>query len=307
MYEHGPFEFTHDEAGNGVPSKVNPYSWSKAASMLYIDSPSGVGFSFSSDTSDYNVNDTRTAHDLHEFLVQFLTERHAELSSVPLFIGGESYAGIYVPMFAAQVVQGNKLRHASGLHINLVGYMVGNGVTDPVFDGNALVPYAAGKGLIDQTLHHKLVTACAHNFWNASDDSACGKLLDEMDQLLSKLNIYDSLDTCYHAPSQGSSSSSPQKRTRGQGVELPHMSVGRAWPLRANVKVGPVKTWPQLFDGRRDAPPCIDDSIARTYLNRPEVKAALHARSTVEWQLCTGKCNRKRCRCCLCAACLVPA
>lgn len=29
--------------------------------------------------------------------------------------------------------------------INLRGYMVGNGVTDPVFDGNALVPFAAGE------------------------------------------------------------------------------------------------------------------------------------------------------------------
>lgn len=32
------------------------------------------------------------------------------------------------------------------------GYLVGNGVTDPEFDGNALVPFAHGMGLISDEL-----------------------------------------------------------------------------------------------------------------------------------------------------------
>ena len=32
--------------------------------------------------------------------------------------------------------------------LDLRGYLVGNGVTDPEFDGNALVPFALGKSLI---------------------------------------------------------------------------------------------------------------------------------------------------------------
>lgn len=32
------------------------------------------------------------------------------------------------------------------------GYMVGNGVADPEFDGNALVPFAHGMGLISNDL-----------------------------------------------------------------------------------------------------------------------------------------------------------
>ena len=32
------------------------------------------------------------------------------------------------------------------------GYLVGNGVTDDVFDGNALVPFAHGMGLISDDL-----------------------------------------------------------------------------------------------------------------------------------------------------------
>ena len=32
------------------------------------------------------------------------------------------------------------------------GYLIGNGVTDPVFDGNALVPFARGNSLISEGL-----------------------------------------------------------------------------------------------------------------------------------------------------------
>lgn len=33
------------------------------------------------------------------------------------------------------------------------GYLVGNGVTDDKFDGNALVPFAHGMGLISDDLY----------------------------------------------------------------------------------------------------------------------------------------------------------
>ena len=289
VYEHGPFSFTHGTGGKGVRVRENPFSWSQAASVLYIDSPSGVGFSFSTDASDYHVNDTRTAQDLHAFLVRFLSERHPELASVPLFIGGESYAGVYVPMFAREVLRGNKMRREGDPLLNLQGYMVGNGVTDPVFDGNALVPFAAGKSLIDQALNRKLHAACGGNYWNATKGSACEQALDEMDAVLAKLNIYDSLDICYHPadPATGF-----RERT---GVPLPRF-FGRAWPLRANVKAGVIKTWPQLFEelrrpagARRSSPPCIDDSIAHAYLNRADVKAAFHVKPQLSWELCTAR------------------
>lgn len=67
-----------------------------------------VGFSYSEDSGDYVVDDTRTAEDLYQFLVLFLRERHPALASQEIFIAGESYAGVYVPMFAARVLKGNE-------------------------------------------------------------------------------------------------------------------------------------------------------------------------------------------------------
>jgi serine carboxypeptidase-like clade 1 len=51
---------------------------------------------------------------------------------VQFFIAGESYAGIYVPTLAQKILEGNQ---NGGLKIRLEGIMVGNGCTDPVYDG----------------------------------------------------------------------------------------------------------------------------------------------------------------------------
>ncbi|MFS7903280.1 putative carboxypeptidase C [Helianthus anomalus] len=59
---------------------------------------------------------------------------YPEYLSNPFFISGESYAGVYVPMLSYEVVKGN-------------------GVADEVFDGNAIVPFAHGMGLISDELY----------------------------------------------------------------------------------------------------------------------------------------------------------
>jgi len=47
---------------------VNQYSWVNIMSMIFIESPSGVGFSFSNDKNDYNTNDNKTAIDNYHFI-----------------------------------------------------------------------------------------------------------------------------------------------------------------------------------------------------------------------------------------------
>jgi serine carboxypeptidase-like clade 2 len=52
--ENGPFYFLP----NSTNMEVNVWSWNKNASVLYLESPPGVGFSY---TSTYNFNDTSVA------------------------------------------------------------------------------------------------------------------------------------------------------------------------------------------------------------------------------------------------------
>jgi serine carboxypeptidase-like clade 1 len=48
------------------------------------------------------------------------------------------------------------------------GYAIGNAVTDKRFDGNALVPFAAGHSLISADLHAAVAAACNGEYWNAT-------------------------------------------------------------------------------------------------------------------------------------------
>ncbi|CAO2208918.1 unnamed protein product [Urochloa humidicola] len=93
---------------NGRSLSRNPYAWNKVANMLFLDSPAGVGYSYSNNSADlYNAGDNKTAHDSYNFLVNWL-ERFPQYKHRDFYIAGESYAGHYVPQLSQLVYQKNK-------------------------------------------------------------------------------------------------------------------------------------------------------------------------------------------------------
>ncbi|GBF96984.1 serine carboxypeptidase-like [Raphidocelis subcapitata] len=198
LYEHGPFNFQFtDESYSRLRLTANPFAWNKAATVVFLDSPAGVGLSYSETPGDYVTNDTQTAADTEVFLRRFF-ERYPELREQDFYITGESYAGIYVPNAVRAVVEGNRKGREPA--INIQGYLVGNGCTDAEFDGNALPPFAAGKSLISQRMYSKLDRDCDGNYWKARDDGDCAARLADIQEDLSALNIYDILEPCRHGP-----------------------------------------------------------------------------------------------------------
>ncbi len=89
MSEFGPFFPNPDGSLSLVP---NAYSWTQMANIIYIEQPSGVGNSYSTDTSDYVVGDERAAEDVYHFLLAFV-ERYPQYAGRPLYLSGESYGG----------------------------------------------------------------------------------------------------------------------------------------------------------------------------------------------------------------------
>lgn len=72
--------------------------------MLFLESPAGVGFSYSNTSSDYNKSgDQRTAEDAFVFLINWI-ERFPEYKRRAFYISGESYAGHYVPQLATAIL-----------------------------------------------------------------------------------------------------------------------------------------------------------------------------------------------------------
>lgn len=55
----------------------------------------------------------------------------------------------------------------------LQGYLIGNGVTDDEYDGNAYLPFAAGKSLISELQLQRAKEVCNGNFWDVKLGSRC--------------------------------------------------------------------------------------------------------------------------------------
>lgn len=72
--------------------------------MLYIEAPAGVGYSFCLDKYECtNFNDDNSAYDNLLALLYFFEEKFPERKHNPLYLSGESYAGIYVPYLAYEL------------------------------------------------------------------------------------------------------------------------------------------------------------------------------------------------------------
>ena len=92
------------------------------ANVLFLESPAGVGFSYSNTTSDYEkTGDKSTAKDSYTFLINWL-ERFPQYKTRDFFITGESYAGHYVPQLAYTILSRNN--NTNQTIINLKGIAV---------------------------------------------------------------------------------------------------------------------------------------------------------------------------------------
>lgn len=100
LQEHGPYVVESGE----YDFHPNEYSWNREANMLYIEAPANVGYSYCLNVEDcLHFNDTNSAVDNLVALLYFFEEKFPERKSNPLYLSGESYAGIYVPYLAYEI------------------------------------------------------------------------------------------------------------------------------------------------------------------------------------------------------------
>ena len=106
MYENGPYHVIEPITTSPPALYHNTFTWNNQTNMLWLESPCGVGFSYCDSAAGLRHNDTSTAGDNLAALVAFYTA-FPELYSSPLYITGESYAGVYVPTLAQAILNYN--------------------------------------------------------------------------------------------------------------------------------------------------------------------------------------------------------
>ncbi|KAM0860001.1 hypothetical protein ACQ4PT_046819 [Festuca glaucescens] len=175
MEELGPFRVMSD----GKTLYLNPYSWNHVANVLFLESPAGVGYSYSNTTADYSSSgDSRTAEDTYVFLANWM-ERFPEYKGREFYITGESYAGHYVPQLAHAI-----LRHASP-SINLKGIMIGNAVINDWTDNKGTYDFFWTHALISDETVDGVNRNC-----NFTAGAASNKLCDEAYRAVGESVVY---------------------------------------------------------------------------------------------------------------------
>ncbi|XP_044474612.1 serine carboxypeptidase-like 17 isoform X2 [Mangifera indica] len=161
-FEIGPVNFKVVEYNGSLPTLVlNPYSWTKVANILFVDSPVGTGFSYAKTPLASLTGDFIQVHQLSQFLRKWLAD-HPEFLSSPFYIGGDSYSGITVPALAQRISNENEKDIQPP--INLQGYILGNPLTEPIVEQNSVIPFAHGMGLISDELYHSLQRTCGGQY-----------------------------------------------------------------------------------------------------------------------------------------------
>ncbi|KAF3533446.1 hypothetical protein DY000_02041386 [Brassica cretica] len=258
--EIGPFLV--DNKGNSL--QFNPYAWNHEANILFLESPVGVGFSYSNTSSDYKkIGDEFTARDAYSFIQKWL-ERFPAYRENDFYIAGESYAGKYIPELA-EVVYDNNNRNSS-LHIKLKGILLGNPETSEAEDWDGWVDYAWSHAVIADEMYGVIKRNCNFSSNTTWDVKECKDNVDEVIKQYHKIDQY----SLYTPTCNGNSTpSSSLDSTR----------------IRTNLRNS--KMMPRMMGGYD---PCLDD-YTRVFYNRADVQKALHASDGIHlknWSICNG-------------------
>ncbi|KAF7836099.1 serine carboxypeptidase-like 40 [Senna tora] len=185
MQELGPFRVNSD----GKTLFKNRYPWNYFANVLFVESPAGVGFSYSNTSSDYNTNgDKKTAADNYAFLVNWL-KRFPEYKSRDLYITGESYAGHYVPQFAHTILQHNTL--PNNTFINLKGIMIGNAVINDETDTRGMYEFLGSHAIISDSTVKAIEKFCDLSPNATEQGKECNAAIDEAGEDVGNIDIYN--------------------------------------------------------------------------------------------------------------------
>jgi len=184
LNEHGPYAY--DTKSKNLTR--NRYSWNRLANVLYLDSPVGTGFSYSTnDTKATDLSDTFTAKLNLEALNSFMN-LYSRFKNFKLYLAGESYAGIYINTLASLII-----KHKGQLKKQLKGVFIGNALLNSKLNEEKQIEYLYYHGIISKNLHSRMMDNNCLEKKKENIQSICLKAKNELQATLNDpaLGIYN--------------------------------------------------------------------------------------------------------------------
>jgi len=273
LEEHGPFLLNAD----GATLRQNKFSWSNKANLLYLEAPAGVGFSYSN-SLNYTTDDDLVSLDNFVALKDFFA-KFSEYKKNAFFVTGESYGGIYVPTLSVRVLADKS--------INFKGFAVGNGITDFTWNDNSLLYFGYYHGLISQDLWTQLMLSCCPAAARGPCDivsnknAHCQRAVQAVISIVraDDINMYNLYAPCLNS---GPAGRLPSGKYRY--YDIPHLFKDHG-PLKLERESVLLASGGNL----KVEPPCVNSTSMETYLNRDDVRTALHIpKSVQQFEVCSG-------------------
>lgn len=248
----------------------NPYSWSKVASLLFIDSPVGAGFSYESGVKT-KLNDIASAQDFVS-AVDLFFQRFPSMESVVFHFASESYGGHFLLQWTDLVLNSEHFKH---LARRLGGVLLGNPYVSWESSDLAYAHALWGRQLVSKPLWDEFEKRGCSRFGGFSSftyPSECQNILlmvlsqkDSRTELESNLNPYNLIEpSCVSSQSQRVLQLGIAARSRGP------KSMGQLRSLQSqSPSVSPVDVNSHYLD------PCVELYLL-AYLSRSDVKRAFH-------------------------------
>lgn len=269
LNELGPFKINDD----GTTVDKNPFAWNLMANVIFLEAPAGVGFSYATDGNVTSSDDQTSAENyaaLKMFYSIFPAYRNSEL-----YVGGESYAGVYVPSLVKRILDGNNT-----YPVNIKGMYIGNGFLDKNLNTDTLVEYGYMHGIMSEHDWDFAQRTCCNGcsdfcpFYQAKG-GLCHSIVSNLIERIwiGGLNPYDMYRDCAFSSEQ------TRHRVLMNGLTPPH--------LRHRLNSALSK---QLSSAGTEAgqPNCMNDTSIEMYLNNPAVQRALHVEGHIHrWTMCS--------------------
>uniref|UniRef100_M8BQV8 Serine carboxypeptidase-like 19 n=1 Tax=Aegilops tauschii TaxID=37682 RepID=M8BQV8_AEGTA len=236
LFEIGPLKIIGEPYNGTIPRlRYHPYSWTKVASILFVDSPVGAGFSFSRNPTGYHVGEVSSSLQLKKFLTKWSTE-HPYYIANHFYIGGDSAGGKIVPFLAQKISEDIEARVRP--LINLKGYLVGNPGTGESIDFESRVPFLHGMGIISDQLYETIMEHCHGEVYTNPKTALCAQASDRFDRLYDEIyRPHILFKKCVYASSGTNDGSIERKILKEEAGVLKHppprlpMDCHPPWPL----------------------------------------------------------------------------